>query len=257
MTNKPMLSVERELLERLTKGWNGTAARKELRAILDKSQVEPCATTPFEAAVEMCSHVYSVRELRSYLAFLGALELHNACIALYHKGYRLTDEQPVAKDQGDPACKLEEGCTVPAGTWCEIKTSPPWTKAEIVACHDGSPVLAVPCGNGIFRYDTFEWSDLRNFVFPVQPTGQNQGEPVYMVRSHGSDCWEEMSGESLEMCQAQPAEYEVRKLYAEQPAPVALVMPERLNTEGGYSLEAETWYNLALDDVASLNGVTK
>ena len=94
MTNKPMLSVERELLERLTKGWNGTAARKELRAILDKSQVEPCATTPFEAAVEMCSHVYSVRELRSYLAFPGALELHNACIALYHQGYRLTDEQP-------------------------------------------------------------------------------------------------------------------------------------------------------------------
>ena len=40
-------------------------------------------------------------------------------------------------------------------------------------------------------------------------------------------------------------------------ATVSLVMPERLNTEGGYSLEAETWYNLALDDVASLNGVTK
>ena len=40
-------------------------------------------------------------------------------------------------------------------------------------------------------------------------------------------------------------------------ASVAVVMPERLNTEGGYSLEAETWYNLALDDVARLNGVTK
>ena len=52
---------------------------------------------------------------------------------------------------------------------------------------------------------------------------KQQGEPVYMVRSHGSDCWEEMSGESLEMCQAQPAEYEVRKLYAEQAAPVVTV----------------------------------
>lgn len=51
---------------------------------------------------------------------------------------------------------------------------------------------------------------------------QPQGEPVYMVRSHGSDCWEEMSGESLELCQADPGEYEVRKLYSEQPAPVAL-----------------------------------
>ena len=40
-------------------------------------------------------------------------------------------------------------------------------------------------------------------------------------------------------------------------ASVALVMPERLNTEGGYSLEAETWYNLAIDDVARLNLVTK
>ena len=38
-------------------------------------------------------------------------------------------------------------------------------------------------------------------------------------------------------------------------APVALVMPKRLNTEGGYSLEAETWYSLALDDVARLNEV--
>lgn len=60
------------------------------------------------------------------------------------------------------------------------------------------------------------------------PAAQPQGEPVYIVRSHGSCCWEEMRGESLEMCQAQPGEYEVRKLYAEQPAPVAVVMPERL-----------------------------
>nr|WP_262384232.1 hypothetical protein [Pseudomonas fragi] len=48
---------------------------------------------------------------------------------------------------------------------------------------------------------------------------QLQGDPVYMVRSHGSCCWEEMKGECLEVCQAQPAEYEVRRLYAEQPAP--------------------------------------
>lgn len=43
---------------------------------------------------------------------------------------------------------------------------------------------------------------------------QPQGEPMYIVRSHGSCCWEEMSGESLEMCQAQPDDYEVRELYA-------------------------------------------
>lgn len=50
--------------------------------------------------------------------------------------------------------------------------------------------------------------------------GQHQGEPVAMVRTHGSVCWEEITGESLELCQAQPEEYEVRILYtrpAEQP----------------------------------------
>lgn len=49
---------------------------------------------------------------------------------------------------------------------------------------------------------------------------QYQGEPVAMVRTHGSVCWEEITGESLELCQAQPEEYEVRTLYthpAEQP----------------------------------------
>ena len=40
MTNKPMLSVERELLERLTENWNGTDARIELRALLDKPSAE-------------------------------------------------------------------------------------------------------------------------------------------------------------------------------------------------------------------------
>lgn len=42
---------------------------------------------------------------------------------------------------------------------------------------------------------------------------QVDAQPVYMVRTHGSSCWEEVSGESLELCQADPAEYEVRKLY--------------------------------------------
>lgn len=35
MTNKPMLSVERELPELVTENWNGTDARIELRALLD------------------------------------------------------------------------------------------------------------------------------------------------------------------------------------------------------------------------------
>ena len=43
MTNKPMLSVERELLERLTENWNGTDARIELRTLLDKPVCHNCA----------------------------------------------------------------------------------------------------------------------------------------------------------------------------------------------------------------------
>lgn len=46
-------------------------------------------------------------------------------------------------------------------------------------------------------------------------------DPVYQVRSHGSCCWEDISGESLYVCAAQPEEYEIRKLYTSPPAPVA------------------------------------
>ena len=126
MTNKPMLSVERELrgaieqsllaMKRIYQaGYEGIInaggscdkpgvmfendpTARELRALLDKSQVEPGAPTSFDAAVKMCSHVYSFRESHSYLSFPAGISLHNACIALYHKGYRLPDEQraPVA-----------------------------------------------------------------------------------------------------------------------------------------------------------------
>ena len=78
--------------------------------------------------------------------------------------------------------------------------------------------------------DTFPATLLPAYIERVNVANagsQLQGDPVYMVRSHGSCCWEEMKGECLEVCQAQPAEYEVRKLYAEQPASVE-VLPERL-----------------------------
>ena len=71
-----------------------------------------------------------------------------------------------------------------------------------------------------------------------------------MVRSHGSCCWEEMRGESLEMCQAQPGEYEVRKLYASRCAPVTTgyVQPvpdqcDRITWRGSY-------YHLPLEQLA-------
>ncbi|MBK5541557.1 hypothetical protein JFV28_20185 [Pseudomonas sp. TH05] len=80
--------------------------------------------------------------------------------------------------------------------------------------------------------DVLRWMD-------EHAAAQPQGEPVHMVRSHGSCCWEEMRGESLELCQAQPGEYEIPKFYTDQPAPAAVVldgyciMPRQLTAENG------------------------
>lgn len=112
--------------------------------------------------------------------------------------------------------------------------------------------------------DTFPTTLLPAYIERVNAANaavQPQGEPVYMVRSHGSCCWEEMRGESLEMCQAQSGEYEVRKLYAEQPAPVAVVMPERMSVPRGdlqpfERAEAIKW-NACLDEVARLNAKSR
>lgn len=65
------------------------------------------------------------------------------------------------------------------------------------------------------------------------PVGQRQGKPVHMMRSHGSCCWEESSGESLDIALSMPEEYEVRALYT-HPAPADAGEVERLvsaNTE--------------------------
>ncbi|MBX8557055.1 hypothetical protein K5D56_21560 [Pseudomonas cichorii] len=64
-----------------------------------------------------------------------------------------------------------------------------------------------------------------------------RGHAIHQVRTHGSDCWEDISGESLEMCRSQPEEYEIRTLYPA--APVALlpegycIMPKMLTAENG------------------------
>jgi len=56
-------------------------------------------------------------------------------------------------------------------------------------------------------------ADAQPVALPVMKL-EADAQPVFMVRSHGSECWEEMTGESLEMCQSSPEDYEVRKLYA-------------------------------------------
>lgn len=54
-------------------------------------------------------------------------------------------------------------------------------------------------------------------LFAELKATQHQGEPVFMVRSHGSCCWEESNGEGLDIALSMPDEYEVRKLYLHPP----------------------------------------
>ncbi|WP_028941774.1 hypothetical protein [Pseudomonas vranovensis] len=51
----------------------------------------------------------------------------------------------------------------------------------------------------------------------AKPAAQHQSEPVFMVRSHGSCCWEESNGEGLDIALSMPDEYEVRKFYLHPP----------------------------------------
>ena len=111
-----------------------------------------------------------------------------------------------------------------------------------------------------------------------KPAAQHQGEPVAcLIRSRniltqasiavdGKDhfsAWSEWEPSSIEYGRAvtdpirnEPVCYEMELLFKEQPAPVAVVMPERADSvaaERGY----HKGWNAALDEVARLNGVNK
>ncbi|MDP9504568.1 hypothetical protein Q7O60_16345 [Pseudomonas protegens] len=139
--------------------------------------------------------------------------------------------------------------------------------AKPAAQHQGNAVAARVCAYtpGLGQVELKlpgalpSWLELGEVVTVQQGGAQPQGEPVAMVRTHGSVCWEEITGESLELCQAQPEEYEVRTLYtrpAEQPAPVAVVLPERNKASQNLDLEqcgyVDGW-NACLEEVARLN----
>lgn len=105
-----------------------------------------------------------------------------------------------------------------------------------------------------------------------------RGDVIHQVRTHGSDVWEDISGESLEMCQCQPEEYEIRKLYTAPPAPVAVALPDdwqdrlfaemerrfelprsdderMVNDDTQIGVEfARDWIEACLDATAALNG---
>ena len=95
-----------------------------------------------------------------------------------------------------------------------------------------------------------------------KPAAQHQGEPVAWRYKKS---WEKTG---WKICDKHPTDYgiddecyEIQALYAEQPAPVAVVMPGRKPQDlSRYDQPMADWfeevgYNKALDDVTRLNGV--
>ncbi|MDF2792282.1 MAG: hypothetical protein K0S85_35 [Pseudomonas orientalis] len=76
-------------------------------------------------------------------------------------------------------------------------------------------------------------------------------KPIFQVRSHGSSCWEDISGESLEICRSMPDVYEIRTIYAWRRTPVMVsephAEPSHWADPDGNTITAELKaYNLAL-----------
>lgn len=123
-------------------------------------------------------------------------------------------------DEGDGCVRVRcENGAVPIVKLCNLQTLAVTDEQELAEFYN-----ELSNGDALARRAL---THIKALHLANKPAAQPQCVTVHMVRSHGSNCWEEMSGESLEMCQVQPGEYEVRKLYAEQPAPVEVVLPER------------------------------
>lgn len=209
MTNKPILSVERELLERIAKPlkvWADkpyrTKAILELRALLDKP-----------AYPDRLCH-----------ADKGAHPYICGCLKGDDEAQRRYDEHhsKAIQHQGEPVaiCRL----------WNE-GGSGERTSVEFI---NG------PCADGTLLY------------------AEQQGEPVRWERMSkmGDGTWWPCANKE-EADEAVKCGYTVRPLYAEQPAPVAVVMPERKHIPAANCPErinAQGW-NACLDAYARLNGV--
>ena len=90
-----------------------------------------------------------------------------------------------------------------------------------------------------------------------KPTTQHQVEPVYQLRNTKLGfVWRDADFEAYASA-AKLLDYERRIMYAEEPAQVAVVMPERCNERdhaGDFTYEATGW-NACLNEVATLNGI--
>ncbi|MGY2199082.1 hypothetical protein [Pseudomonas gingeri] len=101
-------------------------------------------------------------------------------------------------------------------------------------------------------------SPLQLLAMPAEylAAAQPQGEPVYQTRWNSLGEWEEWKTVSLEDYKRREGRlFERRIVYAEQPAPVAVVLPERDYSvfPDEFSQGSKSGWNSCLDEVTRLN----
>lgn len=91
----------------------------------------------------------------------------------------------------------------------------------------------------------------------AESAAQHQGEPIYQVmyRGDGGGGWCDAEKDSYDMKVPHPKHWQTRIVYAEQPAPVAVVIPDKINPESLYPDQADCGWNDCIDEVRRLNGV--
>ena len=94
---------------------------------------------------------------------------------------------------------------------------------------------------------------------------QPQGEPIYQVMylGDGGGGWSDAEKDSYDVKVLHPKHWRTRKLYAEQPAPVAVVMPEQLIaaieaeqerlSQEDYLMDSEDCVKVIREEVTRLN----
>ena len=264
MTNKPMFSVDlRALLERVVKGEPGSTwaaldddrlgATEEMCALLDKSGDENAwRLVPSKRCPQCVGH-------GTYLDGV-------ACGSCFGTGKPVTQHQgePVAQSEFEPdaICLESDGCPTEGAVlkrfWRENQPDP--VLCEFYEAEDFPSLVRELVGHvaqlqEAAKRNVKPWEDtFPPTLLPAYIARINAEQPA-PVADH-TQC-EECKGWGYHENHHEGGGTECGECGGSGNASVELVMPERLNTEGGYSLEAEAWYNLALDDVAGLNGVTK
>lgn len=89
-------------------------------------------------------------------------------------------------------------------------------------------------------------------IAPAEDVRAVGDELVHQVRSYGSCCWEDIGGESLEVCRSQPEEYEIRTLYRHPQPPVVLPW-RRKNGIDNPNYQLDQGWNACLDEFKRLN----